>query len=101
MDWHKANEAAIKKRADVMAYAHCEGLASEGIAHVGYRMGYLAGASSVEDEYTHSVIARRGGKYPESRVGTYRTSFEAEAVAAAWNKINMKYGITYRVEVDW
>lgn len=53
----------------------------------------------LEEEY--SVIATIGKDNPEARVGLYATRFEAEAVAAAWNKANNKHGVTYRVEVDW
>lgn len=101
MNWHEANEVAIAKTSDVMAYAHVEGLAPEGIAHAGYRMGYLAGVKSVTDDFEYTVVAEHGKDLPEAAVGTYRTTFEAEAIATAWNKINNKYGITYRVEVHW
>lgn len=33
-------------------------------------------------------------------IGTYRSKFEADAIAKEWNRINNKHGIRYRVEVD-
>lgn len=59
-------------------------------------------ASHLEElEEGYSVVATVGTGNPEARVGVYSTRFEADAVAKAWNKINNKHGVTYRVEVDW
>lgn len=99
MDFHRANEAAIAKRDSVIEYADHEGLSREGVAHAGYRMGYLAGADLIESQFGYAVIAEHGKDLPEAIVGSYSSQFEADAVALAWNKINNKYGIAYRVEV--
>lgn len=54
-----------------------------------------------ELEEGYSVIATVGKDNPEARVGLYISQFEADAVAEAWNKVNNKHGVHYRVEVDW
>lgn len=46
----------------------------------------------------YSVVSSMGERYSENIVGTYQSRFDAEAVAARWNKVNNKHGITYRVE---
>lgn len=38
--------------------------------------------------FEYVVIARMGKRDPESIVGRYRSRFDAEAVAAAWNRSN-------------
>ncbi|UOE45937.1 hypothetical protein [Agromyces larvae] len=52
------------------------------------------------EEFTWQVIAITSPREPEAIVGTYRSRFEAEAVADRWNSVNNKYGITYRAEED-
>jgi hypothetical protein len=51
-------------------------------------------------EYRWLVFASSGKRQPEALIGEYRTEFEATAVADAWNRVNGKYGIKYRVEED-
>jgi hypothetical protein len=51
-------------------------------------------------EYRWLVFANSGKRQPEALIGEYRTEFEATAVADAWNRVNGKYGIKYRVEED-
>lgn len=53
-----------------------------------------------EATLTHLVIAEHGKDQPEAIVGAYATDFEAHAVAREWNRINRRYGITYRVEEE-
>lgn len=67
-----------------------------------YLRGYDAGRNDqISDEFRYSVVATVGKNNPEARVGSYRSNFEALAVSDAWNAINNKHGVTYRVEVDW
>lgn len=46
------------------------------------------------------VLTGGTARYPLQIVGAYQSKFEAEAVAAAWNRVNNKHGIRYRVEED-
>lgn len=49
---------------------------------------------------TYSVVGTFGAA-PEGIMGEYQNRFDAEAVCAAWNKVNGKHGFSYRVEKDY
>lgn len=49
---------------------------------------------------TWQVLTGGTSRYPLAIIGAYATKFEAEAVAEAWNRVNGKHGIRYRVEED-
>ena len=51
-------------------------------------------------EYTWQVLTGGTSRYPLAIIGAYRSRFEADAVAHAWNETNNKHGIYYRVEED-
>ena len=59
-----------------------------------------ADRAQLEAEYAYQVVTGGTSRYPLAIVGAYRSEFEAKAVAKEWNRINNRYGIRYRVEVD-
>ena len=59
-----------------------------------------AARAQLEAEYAYQVVTGGTSRYPLAIVGAYRSEFEAKAVAKEWNRINNRYGIRYRVEVD-
>lgn len=70
------------------------------VTHAALVAAIEADRAQLEAEYAYQVVTGGTSRYPLAIVGAYRSEFEAKAVAKEWNRINNRYGIRYRVEVD-
>lgn len=75
-------------------------VADDQTAHDLFDTVVCAAREAIAELETWQVIATQAATHGESIIGAYSSSFEARAVADAWNRVNGQYGITYRVEED-